>query len=64
MIYIRIINVAGKEDLDMIHDYSCRILEEAGMRFMSKKMLDGLEENGAKIDREKSVAFILRKFIE
>jgi len=60
----RIINAVKKEDIDTIHDYSCRILEEVGMRFMSREMLDSLEESGAKIDREKNVAFLPQKLVE
>jgi trimethylamine:corrinoid methyltransferase-like protein len=34
------------------------------MKFLSGEMLDSLEENGARIDREKSVAFIPQKLVE
>jgi trimethylamine--corrinoid protein Co-methyltransferase len=57
-------NAAGEKDLSIIHDYSCKILKEVGMKFISEEILDSLEENGAKIDREKSVAFFTQKLIE
>lgn len=60
----RIQNAADKKDLDKIHDYACRILEEVGMKFLSEEMLDSLEENGARINREKSVAFMPQKLVE
>jgi len=60
----QIINAANKDDLDSIHDYSCRILSQIGMKFLSGKMLDSLEENGAKIDRENSVAFLPQELVE
>ena len=57
-------NAAGEKDLNTIHGYSCKILKEVGMKFMSGEILDSLEENGAKIDREKNVAFLPQKLIE
>ena len=57
-------NAAGEEKLQKIHDYSCKILEDTGMRFLSDEILDSLESNGAKIDRSSSTAFIPQKLIE
>ena len=57
-------NAVDEKDLGAIHDYGCKILKEVGMKFLSDEILDSLEENGAKIDREKSVAFFPQKLIE
>ena len=57
-------NSAGKEKLQKIHDYSCKILRDTGMRFLSDEILDSLESNGAKINRSSSTAFIPQKLIE
>ena len=60
----KIKNVAGREKLQKIHDYSCKILRDTGMRFLSDEILGSLENNGAKIDRSSSIAFIPQKLIE
>ncbi len=57
-------NTASREKLQKIHDYSCKILKDTGMRFLSDEILRALEKNGAKIDRSSSTAFIPQKLIE
>ncbi len=57
-------NAISRDKFQDIHDYSCKILETAGMKFLSKEFLDSLESNGARIDRQNSIAFIPQKLIE
>jgi trimethylamine:corrinoid methyltransferase-like protein len=59
-----IVNSVSIDDLNSIHDYSCRILSDVGMKFLSDEMLSSLEENGARINRKESVAFIPQKLVE
>ena len=57
-------NAADRKGLNQIHEFSCKILSTAGMKFFSKEMLDALEENGATIDHEKNIAFLPQKLVE
>ena len=57
-------NTISREKLQKIHDYSCSILRDTGMRFLSDEILGALEKNGAKIDRSNSIAFIPQRLIE
>ncbi|MCL5070438.1 MAG: trimethylamine methyltransferase family protein [Actinobacteria bacterium] len=57
-------NSLEKEKLQEIHDFSCRILETTGMKFISDEILDALEKNGSKIDRNSNIAYIPRKLVE
>ena len=41
-----------------IHEQSIKILEEVGVKFLSKKALKILEKNGAKIDYTEKLAKI------
>lgn len=56
--------VLSPEEKKMIHEESMRILEEVGVKFPSELALDILEKGGAKIDREKQLAFISRQMVE
>ncbi len=60
----KINNSIEKDKFQKIHDYSCKILETTGMKFLSDEILDSLEKNGSKIDRSNNIAFIPRKLIE
>jgi len=60
----RISNALDRQDLQKLHDFSCMILKTTGMKFLSAEMLDVLEENGAKIDRAASIAYIPESLIE
>jgi len=48
----------SQEEQQIIHDESIRILEEVGALFHSKKALNILEKNGAKVDKESNIAKI------
>ena len=56
--------VLNPEEKKMIHEESMRILEEVGIKFPSEKALDILENGGARIDREKQVAYISRQMVD
>lgn len=52
------VKVFEDAQLDKIHDYSLKLLEEPGMRIMSEKMLESLASKGAKVDfSSKTVRF-------
>jgi trimethylamine--corrinoid protein Co-methyltransferase len=58
------IQVLSPEEKKLIHEESMRILEEVGIRFPSERALDILEKGGAKIDREKQIAYISRQMVD
>jgi trimethylamine--corrinoid protein Co-methyltransferase len=47
-----------------IHDKSIRILEEVGIKFLSKKALKVLEKNGARVDYAEKLAKIPREMVD
>ncbi|MCP4021943.1 MAG: hypothetical protein GY729_08885, partial [Desulfobacteraceae bacterium] len=47
-----------------IHDKSIRILEEIGVKFLSKKALKILEKNGAKVDYTEKLARIPKQMVD
>lgn len=51
-------NFLSIDEIKKIHRESIKILEGIGVKFCSKKALELLEENGAKIDWDKQVAYI------
>ena len=51
-------------EFQKIHDFSCRILETTGMKFVSSEILNALEKNGSKINRSNNIAYIPQKLIE
>jgi trimethylamine---corrinoid protein Co-methyltransferase len=55
--------VLSFEEKRLIHEESMRILEEVGILFPSERALDILETGGARIDRDKKVAFISREMV-
>lgn len=56
--------VLSAEEKNMIHEESIRILEDVGVKFPSERALDLLEKGGAKIDREKQIAYISRQMVD
>jgi len=50
--------VLSPEEQQIIHNESIRILEEVGALFHSKKALDILEKNGARVDQANNIAKI------
>ena len=57
-------DAAKRSKLQKIHDFSCKILETTGIKLLNDEMLDALESNGCKIDRNRSIAYIPTKLIE
>jgi trimethylamine---corrinoid protein Co-methyltransferase len=55
--------VLSTEEKQLIHEQSMRILEEVGILFPSIRALDILETGGARIDRDKRVAYISREMV-
>jgi trimethylamine---corrinoid protein Co-methyltransferase len=56
--------VLSGEEKKIIHEESIRILEEVGIKFPSERALDILEKGGARIDREKQLAYISGQMVE
>ena len=54
----------SEEEQQIIHNESIRILEEVGALFHSKKALDILEKNGAKVGREAKIAKISAEMVK
>jgi len=50
--------------LDLVHDYSMRVLEETGIEFMLPEALDILEANGCRVDRDTGRACMPRAVVE
>jgi trimethylamine--corrinoid protein Co-methyltransferase len=57
-------NSINKVKMQMLHDFSCEILRTIGMRFLSNDIIDALEKNGSKVDRNSNTAMIPQKLIE
>ena len=54
----------SEEEQQIIHIESIRILAEVGALFHSKKALNILEKNGAKVDRESNIAKISAEMVK
>jgi trimethylamine--corrinoid protein Co-methyltransferase len=52
------VQILSREEQQIIHNESIRILEEVGALFHSKKALNILEKNGASVDQESNIAKI------
>jgi trimethylamine--corrinoid protein Co-methyltransferase len=55
--------ILSEDEKQMIHQESIRILEEIGMLFHSRKALQILESNGAKVDRDTRIARIPEEMV-
>ncbi len=58
------INVLNTEEIQKIHDYTLKVLENPGMKIMNSQMQDALEAKGARVDREKQTVQFTTKIIE
>ena len=58
------INILTTEEIQKIHDYTLKVLENPGMKIMNTHMQDALEAKGAKVDREKQTVQFTPKIIE
>jgi len=56
--------ILSREEQQIIHDESIRILEEVGALFHSKKALNILEKNGARVDQESNIAKIPAEMVQ
>ena len=56
--------VLSPEEIKRIHKDSIRILEEVGVKVPSEKALGILEAGGAKVDRDKQVAYITEAMVD
>jgi trimethylamine--corrinoid protein Co-methyltransferase len=56
--------VLSQEEQQIIHNESIRILEEVGALFHSKKALNILEKNGARVDQESNIAKIPAEMVQ
>jgi len=50
--------------IELIHDYSMRVLEDTGIEFKLPEALDILETNGCDVDRTTGRVFMPRKAVE
>jgi trimethylamine--corrinoid protein Co-methyltransferase len=57
------LNTLSEEEKKIIDAEALRILEEVGVSFQGDMALSVLQENGAKIDREKNIAYIPRELV-
>lgn len=53
-----------QQQIELIHDYSMRVLEETGIEFMLPEALDIFEANGARVDRGTGRVYLPRKVTE
>ena len=53
-----------QQQIDLVHDYSMRVLEKTGIEFMLPEALDILEANGCRINRENGRAYMPRAMVE
>ena len=52
------------QQIELIHEYSMRVLENTGIEFMLPEALDILEANGARVDRDTGRAYMPRAVTE
>lgn len=57
-------SVLSEEEQALVHRQSLRILAEVGVRFHGKKALPILKANGAKVDEERSIAYLPAEMVE
>jgi len=57
-------SIISEEKFEEIHEYSLKVLEQTGMRFLSEEILNSLEKYGAIIDRVKNIARIPGKLVQ
>ena len=55
--------VLSERDIHRIHEAALEVMEEAGVRFPSKRALDILEEAGCEVNRETMVAKLPAKLV-
>ena len=53
-----------QQQIELVHDYSMRVIEETGIEFMLPEALDILEANGCRIDRKIGRAYFPRAILE
>ncbi|MBA7509787.1 Glycine betaine methyltransferase [subsurface metagenome] len=58
------INILEKEDLQKIHEYTLKVLENPGMKIMNRQMQDVLQKKGAKVDSENQIIKFTPQIIE
>jgi trimethylamine---corrinoid protein Co-methyltransferase len=58
------IDLMTKQELQKIHDYTFKVLENPGMKIMNTQMLDALEAKGAKVNKEAQVVQFTPVIIE
>lgn len=54
----------NEQQIDLVHDYSMRVLEETGIEFMLPEALDILEQKGCRVDRSTGRAYMPRAVVE
>ncbi len=55
--------VLSREEIDLVHESSMRILTEVGVKIESASVLDLLKKAGAKVDPKKHTAFLTDKLV-
>lgn len=55
---VALISILSKDDIELVHEKSLKILEETGIAVLSPQALAVLEEGGAKVDKKRMRAWI------
>ena len=56
-------NVLDKQEIEMVHECSLKILSEVGVKIESPSVLELLKKSGAKVDTQKQLAFLDERMI-
>lgn len=59
-----VLNYMSREELESLHNASCRVLEKTGVNFPDSEALDIFAAGGCKVDRSKSRVYIPPKVVE
>lgn len=57
-------NSLNRNKFEKIHGYSLKVLEETGMKFMNKVILESLKSRGAKIDWAGQIVYFPKRLVE
>ena len=56
--------ILSEDERQKVHEESIRILEQVGAKFLSKRALKILSDNGARIDHDTGIAKIPAEMVE
>ena len=61
---LSILQVLSKEEIKRIHEATIDVLENCGVKILSKKMLSFLQEKGLEVDADSQIVRFSRNCIE